>query len=92
MHSGGVVMNCSEEQARAGKGEQQADCKKRCLRCGEGKKPCLVTGWGWRLTQQSNRESILYKENHHHRQYILIGKNVMYAVELLRPVVIVPQP
>ena len=89
MHSGGVVMNCSEEQAK--------ESSKRIARSGvcgarEGKKPCLVTGWGWRLTQQSNRESILYRGNPHHRPYILIGKNVMYAVELLRPVVIVPQP
>ena len=44
MHSGGVVMNCSEEQARAGKGEQQADCKKRCLRC-EGGKEALSGDW-----------------------------------------------
>ena len=45
MHSGGVVMNRSEARAK--------ESSKRIARsdvCGarEGKKPCLVTGWGWR--------------------------------------------
>ena len=43
MHSGGVVMNRSEARAK--------ESSKRIARsdvCGarEGKKPCLVTGWG----------------------------------------------